>query len=61
MEGGATADSTEHKEEIFFSFVLFAVKENCTEAQRHGEEKKAFPLCDSVAKAFMTEGDEPSS
>ena len=37
-----------HKEEFFFSF---AVKE------------KAFPLClrDSVAKAFMTEGDKPSS
>ena len=31
--------------------------------RRHREEKKAFPLClrDSVAKAFMTEGDEPSS
>ena len=27
------------------------------------KRKKAFPLClrDSVAKAFMTEGDEPSS
>ena len=31
--------------------------------RRHREEKKAFPLClrDSVAKAFMTEGDKPSS
>ena len=36
---------------------------SATEAQRHGEEKKAFPLClcDSVAKALMTEGDKPSS
>ena len=36
-------------------------KKIATEA--HGEDKKAVPLClrDSVAKAFMTGGDKPSS
>ena len=36
-------------------------KKITTEAQRHGEEQKAFPLSlrDSVAKAFITDADTP--
>ena len=44
-------------------FVHFAVKENCHGGTETRRRAKAFPLClrGSVAKAFMTEGDKPSS
>ena len=58
---GYCLNHKEHKEELFFFFVLFAVKENCHGGTETRRREKKFFLCDSVAKAFMTEGGEPSS
>ena len=52
----------EHKEESFFSYVLFAVKENYhggTETRRR--EKSISSYVSVTVKAFMAEGDKPSS
>ena len=48
----------EHKEELFF---FFAVKENCHGGKETRRREKKLFLRDSVAKAFMTQGDKPSS